>query len=58
MKKEITIYSNKKIETIDDLKNILSICYDAPEDRCDKSCYKKCRKYLITIEDIGKSKIE
>jgi len=46
---EIIIYSNKEIKSIEDLQDIISICYDKPEDRCE--C-KNCYEYIITIDKI------
>ncbi len=48
MAKEIIIYSDKKIDKIEDLQKIISICYDKPEKRC--AC-KNCYEVFITIDN-------
>ncbi len=50
-----TIYSNEEIETIKDLQEIISICYDPREDRC---LCGKCFKYEVTIEKIEEIQIK
>ena len=51
-----TIYSNIEIKKIEDLRDIVSICYNPPEGLCQ--C-KKCFKYEISIvKDEGFSREE
>ena len=50
---KIIIYNNTDLKTFDDLVDIVSICYDPPEKRCEcKHCYKY--EIVFKIDKVGK----